>query len=206
MIPDSNHLLEANRRPVCQFGAERESGRAGEAQGGLPGGGRSAKRWTKQRMTRFALLLLLVMGFRTFCYAEVTKLPEADQKALRTISRFEEVHAATNLPPAVFKLCADSSGMLAEAGQKWQVTDTITEDKLPTKRLVWAVTDGEYYVVHCERGGRGHTFHVLVARLKAGESKPILVWRAVGGRLQDFRVFLDAVASNKLDDRADYAH
>jgi len=72
--------------------------------------------------------------------------------------------------------------------------------------LSWAVTAGDYYVVHYERGGRGHSFHALVAKLKAGESSPNFVWRGVGGQLKDFKAFLDALASKKLDDGMDYAH
>ena len=32
------------------------------------------------------------------------------------------------------------------------------------------------------------------------------VWRGVGGKLKDFRAFLDAIASNKSDGALDYAH
>jgi hypothetical protein len=157
-------------------------------------------------MRRISFSILLTVAIQGFCFADVTKLPSDVQKALRDVLRFREIHAATNLPPAVFALCADSGGRLAEPGQKWEVTDFITDDKLPRKRLVWAVTDGDYYVVHYERGGYAHSFHVLVAKLKAGESKPSFVWRGAGGQLKDFRAFLDAVASNKLGDTLDYAH
>jgi len=158
------------------------------------------------RMKRIRLYIFLAVAIQSFCFADVTKLPADDQKMLRKVSRFREIHTATNLPPAVFTLCADENGRLAEPGQKWEVTDVITDDKLPTKRLVWAVTDGDYYVAHYERGGRGHSFHVLVAKLKDRDGKPSFVWRGVGERLKDFRAFLDAIASNKLDDRLDYAH
>ena len=158
------------------------------------------------RMKRISLYILLAVAIQSVCFADVTKLPPDDQKVLREVSRFREIHAATNLPAAVFALCADSGGRLAEPGQKWEVTDFIADNKLPRKRLVWAVTDGDYYVVHYERGGYAHSFHVLVAKLKAGDSKPGFVWQGAGGQLKDFKAFLDAVASNKLDDRADYAH
>jgi hypothetical protein len=157
-------------------------------------------------MKHISLYMLLAVAIQSFCFADVTKLPADDQKVLRDVSRFREIHAATNLPPSVFALCADSAGRLAEPGQKWEATDAIMDDKLPTKRLVWAVTDGDYYVVHYERGGRGHSFHVLVVRLQVGESKPSFVWRGVGGQLKDFKAFLDAVANKKLDDTLDYAH
>jgi hypothetical protein len=152
------------------------------------------------------LSILLSVAIQGFCFADVNKLPADDQKVLRDVSRFREIHTAMNLPPVVFALCADENGRLAEPGQKWEVTDVITDHKLPRKRLIWAVTNGDYYVMHYERGGYAHSFHVLVVRLKAGESKPHLVWRGVGGPLKDFRAFLDALASNKLDDSLDYAY
>ena len=155
-------------------------------------------------MKRISLYILLALAFQGFCFADVTKLPADDQKVLRDESRFHEIHAAANLPPAVFALCADNAGRLAEPGQKWEATDVIMDDKLPRKRLIWAATDGDYYVVHYERGGPGHSFHVLVAKLKDG--KQSFVWYGVGRHLKDFRAFLDAVASNKLDDRLDYAN
>jgi hypothetical protein len=157
-------------------------------------------------MTCLAHCLLAIMALQSFCRADVTKLPADDQKVLRDVSRFHEIHAVTNLPPTVFALCADGSGRLAEPEQKWEVTDVITDDTLPRKRLIWAVTDGDYYVVHYERGGYAHSFHVLVAKLKVGDRKPSFVWHGVGGQLKDSRAFLEAVASSKFDDRLDYAH
>ena len=143
---------------------------------------------------------------QTLCFAGVTKLPADDQKVLRDISRFHQISAATNLPPIVFALCVDRNGRLADQGQRWEVTDAITDNTLPTKRFIWAVTDGDYYVVHYERGGRGHSFHVLVAKLKVGESKSSFSWRGVGRPLKDYKAFLAALASNKLDDTLDCAY
>lgn len=157
-------------------------------------------------MKRLALLFLAIVTSQAFCYADVTKLPADDQKVLSDASRFRELHSVTNLPPAIFARCADHKGRLAEPGQKWKVTDVITDDKLPTKRLIWAVTDGEYYVVHYECGGYAHSFHVLVAKLKVGDSKPSFVRRGAGGGLKDYRAFLDALAKNRMDDRLDYGH
>ena len=77
---------------------------------------------------------------------------------------------------------------------------------LPGKRLIWAAAGDEYYVVHYERGGIAHSFHVLVATLTKGDVKPKAVWRAVGGRLKDYAAFLEALRSGKLDDRLGYAH
>ena len=157
-------------------------------------------------MTRFILYSLAMVVVPSFCHADVTKLPAEYRKTLHNVSRFREVRAVTNLPPAVVALCADDKGKLAEPEQKWEATDVITDDTLPRKRLIWAATDGERYVVHYERGGRGHSFHVLVATLTTGDTKPKVVWRGVGSHLKDYSAFLAALQSGELDDTLDYAH
>ena len=80
-------------------------------------------------------------------------------------------------------------------------TDAISDPTLPAKRLTWAAIGSEYYVVHFERGGIAHTFHILVAKLTKGDSQPKVVWRAVGGPFENYAAFLDALRSGKLDDR-----
>ena len=141
------------------------------------------------------------------CSADVTKLPAEDRKALLNASRFHEVHATTNLPPAILALCdGGGDGKLAEPGQKWNATDVITDPTLPGKRLIWATVGSEYYVVHYERGGIDHSFHILVAKLSKDDAKPKVVWRVVGGKLKDYAAFLDVLRSGKLDDRLDHAN
>ena len=149
---------------------------------------------------------LLAVVIESVCFADVGKLPAEHRKALEDSSRFHEVLATTNLPPAVVALCADERGRLAEPGQKWETTDVITNASLPRKRLIWGAVSGEYYVVHYERGGRAHSFHVLVATLTTADTNPRVVWRGVGSHLKDYSAFLAALQSGKLDDTLDYAH
>jgi len=157
-------------------------------------------------MIRFMLCFLALEVMPTFCDAEVTKLPPEYRRVLQDVTRFREIRAVRNLPPVVVALCADDKGKIAEPGQKWEVTDFITDDTLPSKRLIWAATDGERYVVHYERGGRAHSFHVLVATLTTADTNPRVVWRGVGSHLKDYSAFLAALQSGKLDDTLDYAH
>jgi len=157
-------------------------------------------------MKRISLCFLLVAAMQNFCHADVTKLSTELRKALQDSSRFHEVKTTTNLPAAVMALCADDGGRLAEPGEKWEAADVISDPTLPRKRLIWGATDGENYVVHYERGGRAHSFHVLVVSFKKGDTKPKQTWRGIGDRLKDYSAFLDALRSGKLDDRLDYAH
>ncbi len=149
--------------------------------------------------------LLFAVAIQSWCCGDVTKLPAEDRRALQDSSRFHEVHSTGDLPDAIVALCADD-GRLAGPGQKWNATDAITDPTLPGKRLIWAAVDGEYYVVHYERGGIAHTFHVLLATLIKNNAKPKVIWRGVGGPLKDYAAFLIALRNGKLDDRLDYAH
>ena len=121
-------------------------------------------------------------------------------------SRFHEVHSTKDLPPAVIALCGGDKGRLADPGQNWNATDAVTDPTLPWKRLIFAAVGSDYYVVHYERGGIDHSFHILVAKVTKNDAKPTMVWRAVGHQLKDYAAFLEALRTGKLDDRLDYPH
>jgi hypothetical protein len=157
-------------------------------------------------MKHLSFYVLFAVAIQSLCYADVTKLPAEDRKALQDASRFHEVHSIKDLPSAVVALCVDDKGRLAEPGQNWNATDAITDPTLPWKRLIWAAAGGEYYLVHYERGGIDHSFHILVAKLASDDAKLMVVWRAVGHQLKDYAAFLNALRSGKLDDRLNYPH
>ncbi len=153
-------------------------------------------------MKRFSFCIVFTAAVGSLCCAGVTRLPAEDRQALLDASRFHELHSTTDLPPAILALCdGGGDGKLVEPGQNWNATDAITDPTLPGKRLIWAAVGGEYYVVHYERGGIAHTYHIVVAKLSKDDVKPKLVWRAVGGPFKNYAAFLDALRSGKLDDR-----
>ena len=120
--------------------------------------------------------------------------------------RFHEAHSTSDLPPPIVALCVGNNGKMADPGQRWNATDSIVDPSLPGKRLIWAAVGGEYYVVHYERGGIAHTFHVVIVKLSKVEGKPKVIWSAIGGPFKDYATFVDALRSRKLDDRLYYAH
>ena len=158
-------------------------------------------------MKPVTLHLLFITAIHGLCYADVTKLPVEDRKVLQDSARFHEVHSTNALPSAILALCDDGGdGKLAEPGQKWNATCVITDPSLPGKRLIWAAAGGDYYVVHYERGGIDHSFHILVGKLIKNDAQPKVVWRAVGAPLKDYAAFLDALRNGKLHDSLDHAH
>ncbi|HEU0274628.1 MAG TPA: hypothetical protein VFQ83_08895 [Candidatus Udaeobacter sp.] len=109
--------------------------------------------------------VLFAIPIQGLCDGDVTKLklPAEDRKVLQDSSRFHEVHSTRDLPTAVIALCAED-GKIANPGQNWNATDAVTDPTLPWKRLIWAGVGGDYYVVHHERGGIAHSFHVLLPK------------------------------------------
>jgi hypothetical protein len=152
--------------------------------------------------------LALAVAIQSLCCAEVAKFATAnpsggglsaeDRKALENASGFHEVHSTSDLPLTIVTFYG---GKLADPGQKWNATDAITDPTLPGKRLIWAVAGGDYYVVHYERGGIAHTFHLLVARFTKNDRAAKVVWNAIGGPFTNYAAFVDALRSGKLDDR-----
>lgn len=155
-------------------------------------------------MKHLVLYLLCAIGAVSLCCADVTKLSAADRKVLQNSPAFHEIHSTSDLPLPVVTLCAGDKNNLAEPGGKWNATDVVMDTTLPGKRLIWAAVGGDYYVVHYERGGIAHTFHILVAKLAKNDTKPKAVWKAIGGPFKDYAAFLDALRTGKLDDRLDW--
>jgi hypothetical protein len=161
-----------------------------------------------------SVFMLFVVAIQSVCYGDVTKFATAnpsggglsaeDRKILQHSSGLHAVHSTKDLPAAVVALCADDKGRLADPGQNWNATDAITDPTLPWKRLIWAAVGSDYYIVHYERGGIDHSFHVLVAKLTKNDAKPKMIWSAVGGPLKDYTAFAEALGNGKLDDRLNY--
>lgn len=158
-------------------------------------------------MKHFGFHFVLVVLVQTVSFAEITKLSPEERTALESFSRGSLILSTTNLPPAIVALCADRNGRLAEPSQKWETTDLITDGSVPRNRLIWAAVSGERYVLHYERGGRGHSFHVSVFALAKGEQKPKVIWRGTAyNSFKDYTAFLEGLRSGRLDDKLDYAH
>jgi hypothetical protein len=136
--------------------------------------------------------------------ADVTRLSAEQRTSLEHLSGVHELLSTRDLPRSLAALCADINGRLAEPGARLEVSDALTDELLPRKRLIWAVHSGECYIVHYESGGRGHSFHVLMVTLATPKGKPQVVWRGIGGKLKDYAAFAAALRRGKLDDQLNY--
>ncbi len=165
-----------------------------------------------QLIRKMNILFLVVYTFSfnvLFCsigIADITKLSPEVRNKLQPVSCFQQINHVANLPASVVKLFANNKGGLADPGQEWQVTDVVFKE-LPSRRLIWAVACGHFYVIHYELGGRGHSYHIILGTTKDNGGAEIL-WHGVGESFRNFEAFLDAIKNTKadqLDDRLDYS-
>src|SRR5579871_3505410 len=137
--------------------------------------------------------LIIAIAIANVAKADVTHLTDEQRKILMSSTNSHDVHSTTNLPPVVIALCDAGPNGLADPGKKWRATDVISDEKLPHKRLIWASVSGEFYVVHYERGGYTHSYHVFLARYNKDTDKATVLWRANGGPFKNSKVFLESL-------------
>ena len=118
------------------------------------------------------------------------------------------VTSAAKLPDAVKQAFATITGgehfLLANPGEKYQVTDVIDEPGLPFRRLVFAGACGTDWFIHYEHGGIGHSYAVMVLRVRPG-GRTDFVWGGAGSyRATGFEDLRRAIASGRFDDRQYY--
>ena len=108
----------------------------------------------------------LTCALASACQApSAAQLPEALQTHLKN-ERLEVVTSIRGLPLGVRDelqtLFASQTLDIAEPGAEFQVTDEIKNPGLPIRRLVAAGCSIDHCLVHYERGGKAHTWHVAL--------------------------------------------
>jgi hypothetical protein len=94
------------------------------------------------------------------------------------VARTEAMPA--NVKQAFANITGEPSFALANPGQKYQVTDVVVDrTPLPFRRLVFAGVEADEWFVHYERGGRGHSYSVLVFKVDR-QNRVHFVWGGVG--------------------------
>ena len=80
----------------------------------------------------------------------------------KVVSRTEGIPA--NMKEAFSKITRLPSFAMANPGQKFQSTDFVIDRTLPWRRLVFAGVQDDKWFVHYERGGRAHSYFVLLLK------------------------------------------
>ena len=146
-------------------------------------------------------LLLIFLCAPSFGYAEATNIAPDTRTALEHPQDFHDIASTKNLPATVMALCLYNTNKMADPGGKWEATDDVSDDSLPRTRLIWAAAKDNLYVVHYEHGGRGHSYHLLVAALQPNGSAKAIWHASVTKALNSLNEVDSALQSNAIDDQ-----
>jgi hypothetical protein len=106
--------------------------------------------------------------------SNTASLPEALRSHVKG-DRFDIVTSIRGLPLGVRSGLQSLFGGpdldIAEPGAKFQVTDVMGTPRLPIRRLVAAGCSTDHCLVHYERGGFAHTWHVAVFHWTPAETR-----------------------------------
>jgi hypothetical protein len=122
-----------------------------------------------------------------------TSLAPGDAALLADARSFHSLPIVDTIPRFVLDCCADADGQLAKPGERWAATDAMSVgERLPRRRLLWAVQSERLTAVHYEQGGFAHTYHVALLRRAWWPRDGTLVWQSDTGRFADFAQFSQA--------------
>jgi mono/diheme cytochrome c family protein len=85
-----------------------------------------------------------------------------------------------NLKSAFVLIAKEQVFAMANPGEKFQVTDVISEPGLPRRRLIFAGISRDRYFIHYEKGGIAHSYHVAVFDVSPA-GKVTFHWGGAGG-------------------------
>ena len=138
--------------------------------------------------------------------APAAALPEAVRDVVKS-ERFQLVTSIRGMPIGVRDglqtLFATETLDIAESSSAFQVDDMIVNPTLKTRRLIASWCSIEYCLVHYERGGSAHTFHVALFHWTPSATR--FVWGgAAPGRLVTIDEIRNAIMSGAIEQPAPF--
>jgi len=158
---------------------------------------------------RISLVVLVIscVAFTAVAQQQGHQLSAAEKEHIldgqfKMVSTTEGMPA--NVKQAFSEITREPSFALANPGQKYQVTDVVVDRNLPFRRLVFAGVKDDKWFVHYERGGRGHSYYVLVFKVDPhGDAH--FVWGGSGPNgAKNLEQLRKMVATGQLSDGENY--
>jgi hypothetical protein len=140
--------------------------------------------------------------------ASITKLSsEAKEYMLRT-DVFSGISGVREIPASVLmkfaEIAKDPNLKIANPGEKFQATDVISEEGLPSRRLIFGGISKDYCLIHYERGGYAHSYNVILFKLSA-KSADFLWGGTRFNRIRDLSELRELIRADALDDSLPYS-
>jgi hypothetical protein len=139
------------------------------------------------------LCLVTLLSLGVVCLAGSMIIPREDYEAMRMVSKFRELHSPTNLPPEVVLAGAAGASVMVGDGKNLLAPARTWMSFAPARtwRLIWAVMDDRYYVVHTEYvpvyNDRTNYWVVVAQKTKAAQPR---IYRLDSKRFENYRAFV----------------
>ncbi len=112
---------------------------------------------------------------------DVTRLASPERAALEQGNNVEMVYATGAISLGDEAACAtvisDHRFWMADPGKPFNVTDVGPDDRIPSRRLLWAAHLPDYFLLHYESGGIAHGFHVILVRVTGSSARVVRACR-----------------------------
>jgi hypothetical protein len=142
------------------------------------------------------ILIAILLLTTTRLHAQIIHLDPDVKKVILDSSPVSTIRRVSNIPANALKACGFK---LANPDEEFQVTDCVTNEKLLDRRLIWGALKSNYLILHYERGGIGHSYHILIlSKNDKGNFK--IVWSASSIPFQSYDDFWDVLAGRGIDD------
>ena len=140
--------------------------------------------------------------------ASITNLLSESKEYILREDAFSGISSVKEIPAPVLmkwaEIAKDSNLKIANPGEKFQVTDVIYEEGLPFRRLIFGGISKDYCLIHYERGGRAHSYKVILFKLSAKGAD--FLWGGIlFKRIRDLSELRELIRANALDDSMPYS-
>ncbi len=120
-----------------------------------------------QKRVRALGIALVACGLSPMLLAQqnIHRLSTGERKQILD-GEFEVISTTKRIPSNIKQefshISRQPSFAMAEPGQKYQVGDVVAHRGLPFRRLIFAGVLNNRWFIHYERGGRGHSYYVVL--------------------------------------------
>ena len=140
--------------------------------------------------------------------ASITKLSSEAKEYMLREDAFSGIPSVKEIPASVLmkfaEIAKDPNLKIANLGEKFQVTDVISEQGLPSRRLIFGGISKDYCLIHYERGGYAHSYNVILFKLSA-KSADFLWGGTRFNRISDQSELRELTRYDALDDSLPYS-
>jgi hypothetical protein len=121
---------------------------------------------------------------------------------------FTTIRTTNDIPKSIkaafIRITDQKEFAMADPGRPFQVTDAISDESLPWRRLIFAANQNGRWLVHYEKGGIGHSYYMFVFQVRSNDKADLIWGAALGIAAKDLKTLRTQLRMGGLDDEMPY--